>query len=254
MRELRGFVAENIELASWRCQQSSEFVYLLTIRLKIRLHSFVSRLSRVPPTLSSQYQSNVYLLLSVCVRVRCNWTAAVVSACVAIMSTAAAAVSSPAAAPSVPMSDSAAAAATSPPPAVDQTATSAPPAAPSAQSPSPALPSTTAAASPPPAAAPPAAPSPAPSTTAASDDDVAAITEDVAEEDLVDVKEDSPAAKKGRRGGRGTSATPTVTAAPADALERLNELLRKTEQFSKFVVADKKGKKRYIHTRRCGAR
>ena len=101
-----------------------------------------------------------------------------------------------------------------------------------------------AASSPPAASASASASAPSASPTSAQDDadEDALINDDnIAEEDITG--DATPAKKKRGRAAAGPAAP--STGPPADALERLNDLLRKTEQFGKFIgttsAPEKKG-------------
>lgn len=76
-------------------------------------------------------------------------------------------------------------------------------------------------------------------------DEDALINGDIAEEDITG---DSTPAKKKRGRAAAAPAVPS-TGPPADALERLNDLLRKTEQFGKFIgTANAPEKKGSVHS------
>lgn len=84
--------------------------------------------------------------------------------------------------------------------------------------------------------------SPAPTATDEAEED-ALINDNFDEEDAMDVKEDGPKKRRGRPPSAAAAAA-SSSSIGADALDRLNELLQKTEQFAKFLpskVEKKKG-------------
>jgi hypothetical protein len=86
-------------------------------------------------------------------------------------------------------------------------------------------------------ASPAPAPSPQPSHADSDPDEDRLINETITEEDVTDVKEaeDGPKKRRGRQ--------PQVQV-PGDAMDRLNELLRKTEQFAQFINPTKPNEKK----------
>jgi hypothetical protein len=98
------------------------------------------------------------------------------------------------------------------------------------------------------ASAPSASPAPTP---ADEDEEDALINDNFDEEDLTDVKEPS-GKKRGRGRPPAAASAASSVSVPADALERLNDLLQRTEQFAKFVPTKaemKKGSARRDTTR-----
>jgi len=93
------------------------------------------------------------------------------------------------------------------------------------------------------ASAPSASPAPAAAAAGGGDDsesDDVEVREDMTEEELLSAAAPAPKKKRGRPAA--APAAPS-TGPPPDALDRLNELLRKTEQFSKFISAPAKDTK-----------